>query len=509
MTPHAAYEELVRRSRERAVLGSCIELLGWDELTYMPHGGVTERGRQTAHLAGLQHRTLTDPRLGELFDAAARHPEAADPHSPVAVNLREWRRTFDRELQLPQPLVEELASVTTTAQQAWADARQNDDFRQFEPWLARVLQLKRSEAECLKAGGSPYDSLLDDYEPGVSPAELSSLFAGLRVELTRLLAEIRAARPPGTGAVLKRSYSLDRQRLFAETVAADLGFDFARGRIDVTTHPFFSVIGPGDCRIATRFSHTDFSDGFFSTLHETGHALYEQGLDPADHGTPFGESPSMGLHESQSRFWELFVGRSGPFWQHYFPRARETFHDVLHDVRLGDFFRAVNHVQPGWNRVRADAATYDLHILVRFELEQALISGDLPVGDLPGAWNERYRALLGVTPQGDAEGCLQDGHWGAGQFGYFPTYTLGNLYAAQLYERARSDLPDLDRDMSEGEFAPLRAWLHDRVWRHGRRYSAAELVRRATGEPPTHRPFLDALRRRYSELYGIGGVGSG
>lgn len=507
VTPHAAYDELVRLSRERAVLASCLELLGWDELTYMPHGGVEHRGRQTASIAGLLHRSLTDRRLVDLLDAAGAHPEASEPRSPVAVNLREWRRTVERESRLPLSLVEELASVTTTGQQAWADARQNDDFQQFLPWLERIVALKQAKARCLLPDGVLYDALLEDYEPGVTTAELCVAFSELRAELVRLLDAVRGSRRKIRTAMLRRAYPLDRQRLLVESVAADVGFDFARGRIDTTSHPFFSPVGPGDCRIATRFHHTDFNEGFFATLHEVGHALYEQGLDPDHYGTPYGEAPSMGLHESQSRFWENCVGRSRPFWEHFFPRVRETFHDVLHDVRIGDFHKAVNQVQPGWCRVRADAATYDMHILARFELERALISGELAPRDLPSAWNDEYRTLLGVVPSGDAEGCLQDGHWSAGQFGYFPTYTLGNLYAAQIHQKVRSELPELDMQIAKGEFEPLLEWLTKKLFRAGRRHSAAETLLDVTGSAPDVRPLAEQLWQRCAELYGLRAAG--
>jgi carboxypeptidase Taq len=502
MNAHTAYDELVTQSRERTMLASCIELLGWDELTYMPRGGVENRGGQLAYLMGLYHEVSTDPRLGELLDVVAGSPLVADPLSPPAVNVREWRRTYLRQMRLPRALVQELAATTTTAQQEWAEARRNNDYSRFRPWLERILLLKRREADCLEHDGTPYDALLEDYEPGARSADLARMFAALRSELSPLLAEIAAGPRRTKPAILRREYPIDRQRIFAEAVAADLGFDFERGRLDVTTHPFYSVMGPGDCRITTRYNHSDFGDALFSMLHELGHGLYEQGLDPGHFGTPLGESSSMSLHESQSRLWEKFVGLSLPFWRHFFPRARDIFHDTLHDVPLADFHRAVNHVQPGWNRVRADAVSYDLHILVRFELELALLSGDLKPADLPSVWNEKYRDYLGVVPASDTEGCLQDGHWASGQFGYFPVYTLGNICAAQLYAQARRDLPCLDSDMAAGRFGDLLEWLRENIYRHGQRYSAAELMERVSGSPPDHQPLIDALRQTCAELTG-------
>jgi len=286
-------------------------------------------------------------------------------------------------------------------------------------------------------------------------------------------------------------------------VAATLGFDFTRGRLDTSAHPFCTGIGPGDCRFTTRFDARNLCSGLLGVLHEVGHALYEQGLDPEDYGTPLGEPASLGVHESQSRLWENRVGRDRAFWEHVFPRAREVFHEALHDVTLDDFHFAVNAVAPSVNRVDADEVTYNMHVLVRFELERALLAGDLEASDVPDAWNEAYQHYVGVTPANDAEGCLQDSHWAGGLIGYFPTYTLGDVLGAQLFAKASAELGDLDSAFRAGEFGALREWLREHVHRHGRRYSSAALVARVTGSPPDHRPLVEALRARYAALYGI------
>jgi len=435
-----------------------------------------------------------------------------DPTGPAAVNLRGWRRVYERMSCQPKSLVEELARATTTAQQVWTTARQNESFAEFRPWLEQVLALVRQQGECLRSVGrivnpsyadSIYDALMQDYEPWASVPQLEKLFSALRPELARLLDAIRGAKRRTSGAILRRDYPLDRQKIFGETVSAALGFDFDCGRLDTTTHPFFSPIGPGDSRVTTRYNQNDFGEAFFGLLHEVGHGLYEQGLEAEHYGTPLGESSSLGVHEALARLWENGVGRSLPFWRHFFPQARELFHQALHDVEAEEFYAAVNHVRPGVNRVRADEATYDLHILLRFELERALLSGDLAPTDLPGAWNEKYRDYLGVTPANDAEGCLQDGHWSAGQFGYFPTYTLGNIYAAQLLASARATLGDLSGQFACGQFATFNDWLRERLYRHGQRYPAAKLIENATGQPLDHRPLVEALRIKYGELYGI------
>jgi carboxypeptidase Taq len=503
MNPRDAYDDLVRRSRERALLSSCSALLGWDEQTYMPPGGAEHRGEMTALLAGLHHERATDPALGERLATVEETELVADPESVEAVNVREWRRDFDRATKLPRDLVEELARTTTLAQQEWVTARRERDYKRFRPRLETILNLKRREAACLGSGPSDYDALIDEYEPGARSADLARLFAALRDELVPLIAAIAHAPRRPEVDILRRDYPIDRQRILGETVASAVGFDFRRGRLDVTEHPFCTEIGPGDCRITTRYHERDFGDAFFSILHEVGHGLYEQGLDPDHTGTPMGQAVSLGVHESQSRLWENAVGRSRPFWTHAFPLARRIFHDALHDVSLDRFHFAINHVEPSLIRVQADEVTYNLHIIVRFELELALLTGDLPLDDLPSAWAEKYRSYLDIAPTDDAEGCLQDVHWAAGLFGYFPTYTLGNVIAAQLFAKARDDRPDLDAEFSRGEFDRLLGWLRVRVHRQGRRFHSDALVRRATGSGLDHRPLIDALRKKYSELYSL------
>jgi carboxypeptidase Taq len=503
MRAQAAYDELIVQARERSMLASCATLLSWDEWTYLPRGGMAGRGDQMAFLAGLEHEYATRPRIGELLVAVESSDLDRDPHSRQAVNVREWRRVYDRLTKLPRRLVEELARVTSVAQQEWMRAYQDNQFKLFRPWLDKILKLKRREAEALGQGTIQYDTLLDEYEPGARRADIAHLFEALRRELVPLVTAVtESSRKPGV-EILHREYPLDRQRVFGESVAAAVGFDFRRGRLDTAVHPFFSPISPGDCRITARYSTHYFSEGFFGILHEVGHGLYEQGLDAEDFGTPIGEAPSLGMHESQSRLWENSVGRSRPFWEHFFPRARQVFHESLSDVTLDEFYLAINHVAPSLNRVRADELTYNLHILIRFELEQALLQGELKAADLPTAWNEAYRKWLGVTPDNNVEGCLQDSHWSGGQFGYFPTYTLGNLYAAQLYAQALHDVPNVEEQYSRGEFGGLLGWLQNQIHCQGHRYSAAELVKKVTGRGLDHRPLIKSLRQKYAELYEI------
>jgi carboxypeptidase Taq len=503
MRSDAAYRELIRLVREQRLLASCSELLGWDEEVCMPAGGVENRANQHAFLAGLLHERQSSPRLGDLLGELEGSSLLRDPSSAAAVNLRAIRRDYERATRLPRSLVEEEARVTSLAQHEWAAARRDARFSRFRRWLDRIVDLKRKEAAALGSDAVPYDALLEEYEPGVRSADLVRLFEELRPELVVLTGAIAGSgRVPDT-TLLRRDYPVDRQRQFVELAASAVGFDFNCGRLDTATHPFFSSIGPGDCRLTTRFDPHDLAEGLFATLHETGHGLYEQGLDPEHQGTPLGEAPSLALHESQARLWENAVGRGRGFWRHFFPQARRLFPEALGDVELSGFLFAVNRVEPGPLRVPADEVTYNLHILVRFELEQALLQGDLKAADVPAAWNAAYRRYLGVEPSDDAEGCLQDGHWAAGQFAYFPTYTLGNVYAAQLYEAAERGLGGLEDDFARGDFSRLLGWLRDKVHREGGRYPAAELIERATGSPPTPRPLLRALRRHYGTLYGV------
>lgn len=498
-----AYQELIQRVKDANLLGSCASVLGWDERTYMPRNGSAHRAEQMALLARLTHEMTTAPRIGELLAQVEGTSVTSEADSVPAVNVREIRRTYDRAVKLPKELVEELARVTTRAQQAWQEARQANDFPAFRPWLEKIIQLKRQEADAVGYKTAPYDALLEEYEPGATAAEITRTFAALRADLVPLVAAIQASSRRPKISILEREYPVDRQAIFGQAAAAALGFDFAGGRLDTTTHPFCSGMGPGDCRITTRYNPRHFNDAFFGILHEAGHGIYDQGLDPEHFGTPMGMAVSLGIHESQSRLWENQVGRSRPFWEHFFPRARQVFLEALHDVTLDDFLFAINDVRPSFIRVEADEATYNMHIILRFELEQALIQGDLTPADVPGAWNEKFKQSFQLTPPTDALGCLQDIHWSMGGLGYFPTYTLGNLYGAQLMEQARQDLGDLDGDFRRGEFGRLKGWLNEKVHRPGMRWRAGELCRRVTGRPLSHQPLLAYLRRKYAPLYGI------
>ena len=503
MSTQRAYEDLIGRWKELHLLESCAAVLGWDERTYMPRGGAAHRAEQHALLAGMAHERATASEVGELLSCVEEGDEVFDADSAAAVNLREIRREYDRRTKLPKTLVEALAKATTLAEHAWQEAREDSAFERFRPHLEEVVRLTREVAEALKTGGTAYDALLDRFEPGETSDNLKKVFWALRDELTPLIAAIVESGRAPDASILTRDYSVPKQTAFGIAAAEAIGFDFERGRLDETVHPFCTGIGPGDTRITTRYDRNRFAQAFFGTLHEAGHGLYDQGLDPAHSGTPMAEAVSLGIHESQSRMWENFVGRSRAFWSHFFPKARDVFSTALAGVSLESFYFAVNDARPSFIRVEADEATYNLHILLRFALEEALVEGDLPVADVPGAWNERFERDFGLKPPDDARGCLQDVHWSAGLIGYFPTYTLGNLYAAQFFEAARRDLGDLDRQFAEGGFSPLLGWLRDRIHRQGKHYTAPELVEKVTGKPLGHRALMAHLKAKFGPLYGV------
>jgi carboxypeptidase Taq len=503
MDYQAAYRQLAGLNREVSLLESCAALLRWDEQTYLPPAGTDHRADQLALLAGLHHQRATDARIGGLLDELEISELVADPESVEAVNIRAWARSYRRRQRLPQSLVEEIARTTCVAYRAWERARGHSDYGSFQPWLDKILALKCREADLIGYLDHPYDALLDEYEPGATTRKISILFEELRRELVPLVAALcYSSRRPDV-AILQKEFPKESLRGFGEEVARRLGFDFQAGRIDTTTHPFFEPIGPGDCRLTARFDPRNFNDSFFGILHEVGHGLYEQGLDPAYAGTPMGESVSMGLHESQSRLWENAVGRNQFFWRFFFPCARHWFPDALHDVTEDAFFFAVNNVEATAIRVGADEATYNLHVLIRFDLERTLLSGDLSASELPGAWNEKYQHYLGVRPANACQGCLQDSHWSEGLFGYFPTYTLGNLYAAQLFSQASKELSGLESSFKVGDFHPLLDWLRERIYSQGHRYLPEQLMIKVTGRALDQRPLIEMLKSKLGRIYGL------
>jgi len=473
--------------------------LEWDQETYMPAAAVEERSEQLALLEGMVHELRTSPTLGRLTTSLL---ETTLPSDEDRALVRLHRREYDRASKLPKDLVERQARLVGVAMPTWAAARKQNDFGQFAPSLAQLVDLAREKAELLGYQDHPYDALLEEYEPGTTSAEVKVVFDGLETGVAELVRKL-AAQPPVRNDFLSRSYPRDLQEKLGRQVSSDLGFDWNAGRLDVTTHPFCTTLGPRDVRITTRYDENFFNMALYGIIHETGHALYEQGVDDRLGATILGGGTSLGIHESQSRFWENFIGRSRPFVDRYFPTFQNTYPQSLGDVDAPTFYRGINRVEPSFIRVEADEVTYSLHIILRFRLELALLDGSLKAADVPGAWNAQFRKLFGIEPPDDAQGCLQDVHWAMGGLGYFPTYTLGNLYAAQFFETLKTALPHWESLVRTGEFAPLLGWLRTNIHRHGRVYTAGELCRRVTGQPLDSRYFLDYLNQKFGAVYGL------
>ena len=477
------------------------ELLSWDQQTLMPPKGDEARARQAALAATQAHHLLTSQQLGDLLEAARKEDLDADQR----IVVERAAKDRDRAVRVPADLVERIVSVTSKAHHVWIEARKNDDFGSFAPVLEEIVSLKREQAEALgwPAEGEPYDALLDEYEPETTCAEIAPIIEAVADEASRALAAIQAGPNRPDRALLEKPVSEKIQERFCREVLMEMGFDFQAGRLDRSAHPFTTSFDPGDVRLTTRYNERFLPTAVFGAIHEGGHGLYEQGLDKKWVGTALAEAVSLGVHESQSRLWENQIGRSLPFWRHFYPKLQKLTGDTFRNVRLEDFHFAVNDVRPSLIRVEADEVTYNLHIALRFRLERALLSGDLPVADLPGAWNETSKALLGLEPKTHAEGLLQDVHWSMGLIGYFPTYLLGNLYAAQIVEAIRRDISDLDDQIARGEFSPLLDWLRKNIHSQGRRYSPTKLIEQATGRPPSAEPFSRYLRDKYGALYGV------
>lgn len=496
MTPEQAYQHLVEHHRETAYLREAQKLLFWDQRTMLPPKGHAHRARQLAALTRFIHARDTDPRVGEWLAAVAGTPLVADPLSPEAVNVREWRRRYEQAVRIPPELATALAQAASEGQTAWEQAKAKNDWPGFQPYLERLLALKREQAAALGYDTEPYDALLDLYEPGERAKTLAPLFEDLERALRELLPRVAAPFRRGD-ELLRGTFPRERQEALARQAAQALGYDFAAGRLDTTAHPFSINLGVGDARITTRYDERYFGSAFFAALHEAGHALYSQGLPPEHWGTPRGESVSLGIHESQSRLWENLVGRSLAFWRFFLPQVQAAFPE-LKGARLEEFYAAVNQVRPSLIRVEADELTYNLHIIFRFHLERELINGGLAVADLPEAWNEQVRRNLDLQVPDDARGVLQDVHWSGGHFGYFPTYTLGNLYAAQFFAQAQEELGDLPAALARGEFPPLLAWLREKIHARGSTFWPRDLVRQVTGEDLSPRHFLKYVEDKFT-----------
>jgi carboxypeptidase Taq len=492
-------EDLRERLATIGDLRSAASVLAWDRQTYMPEGGVRGRAEQLASLARVAHEMLVSPDTGRLLERAGER----EPGSDDAAFLRLARRQHDRAVRLPARLVAETSRATALAEQAWISARETSDWSLFAPHLARVLALKREEAGYLD-GEHPYDAMLDRYDPGASTKRLRIMFDELKAGILPLVRDVSARLVEDRDALLRGSFDEATQEAFGREVISRFGYDLSRGRQDRAVHPFCINFGdPDDVRITTRFDPKRLSVGLFATCHEAGHALYEQGVDPSYSRTPLSGGVSMGVHESQSRLWENLVARSREFWSFFHQGLQNAFPHVLGGIDLETIYGAVNAVRPSEIRTEADELTYDLHVLLRFELELALFEDDLAVADLPEAWNAKMEEYLGIVPENDSLGILQDTHWAIGYFGYFPSYTVGNVLSVQLFDAAVNERPEIVPQMERGEFGTLLGWLRDNVHRHGKKYEPDDLIERATGRPPNAAPYLRYLESKFGELYGL------
>jgi carboxypeptidase Taq len=487
---------------EVADLNAAAALLSWDQQTYMPAGGSEARGQHLATIGKLAHQKAVAPEVGELLQDLTGEFRGASSESDSAALVRVAARDYEKAVRVPPEFVAERAIVTTKAFEAWKEARSKSDFGVFHPHLEKVLGLVRQYVGFFPPADHPYDVLLDDYEPGMKTAEVRAIFDALRPKQVALIQRI-AGRPQVQGKFLRRKYNEKKVWDLSAEITRSLGYDWSRGRMDSAPHPFETSFSTNDVRITNRFEPRSPLATIFSAMHEAGHAMYEQGVSLAHERTSLAHGASLSLHESQSRLWENLVGRSIPFLEHLHPRLKQTFPAALKGVGTRSLYKAINRVEPSFIRVNADEATYNLHIMLRLELEIAMLEGSLSMEELPAIWNMKMREYLGITPPNDAQGVLQDVHWSYGSIGYFSTYALGNLISVQLWDKMRHDIGNLDRHIRSGRFDVLLKWLRENIHRHGRKYDPQELVERATGSRITAEPYVRYLTAKYSEIYGL------
>jgi carboxypeptidase Taq len=497
-TPTSQMEELKSRLMEINNLTSAASLLHWDQATYMPPGGAAARGRQIATLQEIAHQKFTSPEIGDLLaKVAAYGTEDTIEQSLLLVTQRD----YDRAILIPAELMARICQHQAESYEAWGKARPENNFAAVEPYLAKTLALSQELANLFPEKEHIADPLIAEADYGMKATTVRSLFAELRQKLVPIV-EAVASQPVIDASCLHQHFPEPEQLDFTLQVIKQIGYDFQKGRQDKTLHPFMTKFSLGDVRITTRVRENDLSEGIFSTVHETGHALYEQGINPAFEGTPLAGGTSAGVHESQSRLWENLVGRSYNFWQFFYPQLQRVFPAQLGNVPLDKFYQAINKVQRSLIRTDADEVTYNLHVMIRFELELQMLEGKLAIKDLPDAWNESYRGDLGVVPSSDSEGVLQDVHWYCGSIGgMFQGYTLGNIMSAQFYQAAIKDRPEIPQHIQQGQFSTLHDWLKSNIYQYGSQYTAAEIVEKATGSPLTIEPFINYLHSKYSQLY--------
>ena len=500
----APLEKLHSIDRENRHLEKAIAVLRWDQETYLPEKGIDERSEQLALIEGIAHDRIISPETGYLLSELGSVPEnpGGDEKLPPLERdfLKVFRRIYDRAVKLPGDFVSAAARAEGLSQAAWVGARRNNDFSSFLPHLVKMIDFARQRALYWGFTDNPYDGLLDIFEPGMCTGDVAAAFKPLGEQLSALLKKI-ASLPRPDDSFLDQDFNIEGQGGFNLDMMKRLGFDTLRGRLDISAHPFTTTLGSDDVRITTRYSPRQIQSGIFSTIHESGHAFYEMDYPEEIRGGCLADGASMGIHESQSRLWENVIGRSRSFWELMFPVLRSHFPGALSLVPTDDFYRAINLVEPSLIRVEADEVSYSLHIILRFELERALFSGDLDPASLPAAWREKMKEYLGVEPETDSLGVLQDVHWSMGSFGYFPSYALGNLYGLQFWEKLKAEIPDVDEHIEKGNFIPIRGWLRDTIYIWGRRLLAPELLKTVTGKSLSAEPFLLYIKSKYSDIY--------
>lgn len=494
-------QELKTRLMEINDLNSAAALLSWDQSTYMPPGGAEARGRQMATLGRLAQEKLVDPAIGKLLDDLRPYEESLPYDSDDASLIRVSRRTFEQAINIPPSFVAEFTNHNALSYQAWTEARPANDFNRVRPLMEKTLDYSRQMAEYFPGYSHIADPLINFADYGMKAADVSAVFAQLRKELVPLVKAI-TSQQPADDSCLKQFYPQQQQLDFGLKVIKKYGYDFNRGRQDLTHHPFMTKFSLGDIRITTRVQENDLGDALFSTLHESGHAMYEMGINQAYEGTPLAGGTSSGVHESQSRLWENIVGRSRGFWEHFYPRLQVEFPEQLSDVSLDTFYRAINVVKRSLIRTDADEVTYNLHVMIRFDLEMQMLDGSLSIRDLPEAWHERYENDLGITAPSDQDGVLQDVHWYAFTIGgVFQGYTLGNILSGLYYQSALQAHPEIPAQIQQGHFDTLHNWLRTNIYQHGSKFTAAELTERVTGGPLRIEPYIQYLKTKYGELY--------
>lgn len=478
-------------------------VLHWDMRTGAPRKGLEDRSEVVGLLSGEMFRMAVSDEMGEHLERLNR-PEVLAELSEIDRRLVEvTQRDFDRGRKIPQEEFEAYVVLTSKAEGIWEEAKENSDFASFQPYLEQIIATNRRFIELWGSEGHPYNTLLDDYEPGMTVDILDGVFGELREKLVPLVSEIQASKHQPDMSVLRHPFEHDRQRKFSEFILREMGYDFAAGRLDKSAHPFATGLNPGDVRITTNFYDEDFTFALFSSIHEGGHALYEQNIAASLRGTTLCTGTSMGIHESQSRFWENMVGRSRAFWECYYPKLQSHFSEAFGGLPLEPFYHAINEVKPSLIRIEADELTYNLHIMIRYELEKELFGGGLAAKDLPEAWNEKYRAYLGIVPPDDKQGVLQDVHWAGGAFGYFPSYSLGNMYAAQMEHTLRKEQPEYENWIREGKLEPIKEWLSERVYQYGKLRTPGQLIEAISGEPLNPSYLVSYFESKFKSIYNL------